>query len=180
MGKWKNMPESHKQFVELWLNMHPEDSYTNHCFRNVKNICDIPNAVMLEIFNVRQDRPEWIDEFHQLMAVMSIEPDDRFFEELDKIPVYETRLDFMTGNSKKERIYLIRMVGKWMKSDYEQISSCEKLRQVYPELFFYLSHAVHQEDADLKGYLARYKAHKLANTLTADEDVYVAGFQTDV
>ena len=180
MGKWKNMPESHKQFVELWLNMHPEDSYTNHCFRNVKNICDIPNAVMLEIFNVRQDRPEWIDEFHQLMAVMSIEPDDRFFEELDKIPVYETRLDFMTGNSKKERIYLIRMVGKWMKSDYEQISSCEKLRQVYPELFFYLSHAVHQEDADLKGYLARYKAHKLENTLPADEDVYFAGFQTDV
>ena len=180
MGKWKNMPESHKQFVELWLNMHPEDSYTNHCFRNVKNICDIPNAVMLEIFNVRQDRPEWIDEFHQLMAVMSIEPDDRFFEELDKIPVYETRLDFMTGNSKKERIYLIRMVGKWMKSDYEQISSCEKLRQVYPELFFYLSHAVHQENADLKGYLARYKAHKLENTLPADEDVYFAGFQTDV
>ena len=180
MGKWKNMPESHKQFVELWLNMHPEDSYTNHCFRNVKNICDIPNAVMLEIFNVRQDRPEWIDEFHQLMAVMSIEPDDRFFEELDKIPVYETRLDFMTGNSKKERIYLIRMVGKWMKSDYEQVSSCEKLRQVYPELFFYLSHAVHQENADLKGYLARYKAHKLENTLPADEDVYFAGFQTDV
>ena len=180
MGKWKNMPESHKQFVELWLNMHPEDSYTSHCFRNVKNICDIPNAVMLEIFNVRQDRPEWIDEFHQLMAVMSIEPDDRFFEELDKIPVYETRLDFMTGNSKKERIYLIRMVGKWMKSDYEQISSCEKLRQVYPELFFYLSHAVHQENADLKGYLARYKAHKLENTLPADEDVYFAGFQTDV
>lgn len=180
MGKWKNMPESHKQFVELWLNMHPEDSYTSHCFRNVKNICDIPNAVMLEIFNVRQDRPEWIDEFHQLMAVMSIEPDDRFFEELDKIPVYETRLDFMTGNSKKERIYLIRMVGKWMKSDYEQVSSCEKLRQVYPELFFYLSHAVHQENADLKGYLARYKAHKLENTLPADEDVYFAGFQTDV
>ena len=180
MGKWKNMPESHKQFVELWLNMHPEDSYTSHCFRNVKNICDIPNAVMLEIFNVRQDKPEWVDEYHQLMSVMAIEPDERFFDELDKIPVYETRLDFMTGNSKKERIYLIRMVGKWMKSDYEQISSCEKLRQVYPELFFYLSHAVHQENADLKGYLARYKAHKLENTLPADEDVYFAGFQTDV
>ena len=67
-----------------------------------------------------------------------------------------------------------------MKSDYEQVSSCEKLRQVYPELFFYLSHAVHQEDADLKGYLARYKAHKLENTLPADENVYFAGFQTDV
>lgn len=180
MGRWKNMSASHRQFVDLWLNMHPDGSYTNHCFIKAKNICDVPDAVMLEIFNVRQEKPEWIDEYRQLMAVMAVEPDDRFFEELDKIPVYETRLDFMTGNSKKERIYLIRMVGKWMKSDYEQVSSCEKLRRIYPELFFYLSHAVHQKDADLKGYLARYKAHKLENTLPADEDVYFAGFQTDV
>lgn len=180
MGRWKNMSASHRQFVELWLHMHPDSSYTNHCFRNAKSICDIPNAVMLEIFNVHQDNPEWIDEYHQLMAVMAIEPDDRLFDELDKIPVYETRLDFMTGNSKKERIYLIRMVGKWMKSDYEQVSSCEKLRQIYPELFFYLNHAVHQNDVDLKGYLTRYKAHKLENTLPTDEDVYFAGLQTDV
>lgn len=95
MGKWKNMPESHKQFVELWLNMHPEDSYTNHCFRNARNIGEIPDAIMLEIFNVRQDKPEWVDEYHQLMSVMATEPDERFFDELDKIPVYETRLDFV-------------------------------------------------------------------------------------
>lgn len=180
MGKWKNMPASHKMFVKLWLNMHPDDSYTSHCFRNTINISSIPDSIMLEIFRVRQDKPEWIDEYHQLMAVMAIEPDDRFLEELDKIPVYETRLDFMNGNSKKERIYLIRMVGKWMKSDYEQVSSCEKLRQIYPELFFYLNHDAHQKDADLKGYFARYKAHKLENTLPTDEDVYFAGFQTDV
>lgn len=95
MGKWKNIPESHKQFVELWLNMHPEDSYTNHCFRNARNIGEIPDAIMLEIFNVRQDKPEWVDEYHQLMSVMATEPDERFFDELDKIPVYETRLDFV-------------------------------------------------------------------------------------
>ena len=81
------MPESHKQFVELWLNMNPEDSYTNHCFRNARNIGEIPDAIMLEIFNVRQDKPEWVDEYHQLMSVMAIEPDERFFDELDKIPV---------------------------------------------------------------------------------------------
>lgn len=95
MGKWKNIPESHKQFVELWLNMHPEDSYTNHCFRNARNIGEIPDAIMLEIFNVRQDKPEWVDEYHQLMSVMATEPDERFFDELDKTPVYETRLDFV-------------------------------------------------------------------------------------
>ena len=180
MGKWKNMPESHKQFVELWLNMHPEDSYTNHCFRNARNIGEIPDAIMLEIFNVRQDKPEWVDEYHQLMSVMAIEPDERFFDELDKIPVYETRLDFVTGNSKKERIYLIRMVGKWMKVDYEQVSASTKLRQIYPELFFYLDHTIHQKDVDIKGYMSRYKAHKLENTLPEDDDVYFAGFQTDV
>lgn len=180
MGKWKNMHESHKQFVELWLNMHPEDSYTNHCFRNARNIGEIPDAIMLEIFNVRQDKPEWVDEYHQLMSVMVIEPDERFFDELDKIPVYETRLDFVTGNSKKERIYLIRMVGKWMKVDYEQVSASTKLRQIYPELFFYLNHTIHQKDVDIKGYMSRYKAHKLENTLPEDDDVYFAGFQTDV
>lgn len=180
MGKWKNMPESYKQFVELWLNMHPEDSYTNHCFRNARNIGEIPDAIMLEIFNVRQDKPEWVDEYHQLMSVMAIEPDERFFDELDKIPVYETRLDFVTGNSKKERIYLIRMVGKWMKVDYEQVSASTKLRQIYPELFFYLNHTIHQKDVDIKGYMSRYKAHKLENTLPEDDDVYFAGFQTDV
>lgn len=180
MGKWKNMPESHKQFVELWLNMHPEDSYTNHCFRNARNIGEIPDAIMLEIFNVRQDKPEWVDEYHQLMSVMAIEPDERFFDELDKIPAYETRLDFVTGNSKKERIYLIRMVGKWMKVDYEQVSASTKLRQIYPELFFYLNHTIHQKDVDIKGYMSRYKAHKLENTLPEDDDVYFAGFQTDV
>lgn len=180
MGRWKSMSASHRKFVELWLNMHSDGSYTNHCFRNIRHISEISDAIMLEIFNVRQDKPEWIDEYRQLMAVMAIEPNDRFFEELDKIPVYETRLDFMIGNSKKERIYLIRMVGKWMKSDYEQVSSSEKLCQIYPELFFYLSHSVHQKDVDLKEYLARYKAHKLENTLPTDEDVYFAGFHTDV
>lgn len=180
MGKWKYMSMSHKQFVSLWLNMHPDGSYTNHCFRNAKIINDVSDAIMLEIFNMHRDKPEWIDEYHQLMSIMSIEPDERFFEELDKIPVYETRLDFINGTSKKERIYLIRMVGKWIKADYEQVATNTKLRQIYPELFFYLSHDVYQEDADIKDYMSRYKAHKLENTLPEDEDVYFAGFQTDV
>lgn len=180
MGKWKNMSESHKQFVSIWLSIHPDDSYTNHCFRNVKHIGELTDAIMLEIFNVRQDRPDWIDEYRQLMSVMSIEPDERFFNELDKIPVYETRLDFVTGNSNKERIYLIRMVGKWMKCDYEQVSASVKLRQIYPELFFYLSTSVHKNDVDIKSYLSRYKAHKLENTLPEDDEVYFAGIETDV
>lgn len=86
----------------------------------------------------------------------------------------------MTGNSKKERVYLIRMVGKWVKVDYAQVSMSAKLCEIYPELFFYLNHDIFQKDADIAGYLSRYKAHKLANTLPDDEDLYFAGFQTDV
>jgi len=179
MGKWKNMPISHKQFVSLWFSMHPDGSYTNHCFRSVNNISNVTDAIMLEIFNVRQDNPEWVDEHHQLMSAMSIEPDERFFNELDKIPVYETRIDFLNGANRNERIYLIRMVGKWMRIDYEQVISCDKLREIYPELYFYLDRAAYQNDADIKGYLSRYKAHKLENTLPEDEDMYFAGIQTD-
>lgn len=179
MGKWKNMPMSNKQFVSLWLSMHPDGSYTNHCFRSVKNINNVTDAIMLEIFNVRQDNPEWVDEHHQLMSALSIEPDERFFNELDKIPVYETRMEFLNGANRNERIYLIRMVGKWMRMDYEQVISCDKLREVYPELYFYLNHTAYQNDTDIKGYLSRYKAHKLENTLPEDEDVYFSGIQTD-
>lgn len=180
MGKWKNMPISHKQFVSLWLSMHPDGSYTNHCFKIAKSINDVPDAIMLEIFKVRQDNPEWVDEYHQLMSALSIEPDERFFNELDKIPVYETRMDFLNGANRNERIYLIRMVGKWMRMDYEQVISCDKLREIYPELYFYLNHTAYPNDADIKGYLSRYKAHKLENTLPDDEDMYFAGIQTDV
>ncbi len=180
MGKWKNMSASHKQFIKLWLSIYPDGSYTDHCFRIAKNIYDVSNAILLEIFNVWQNKSEWIEEYHSLRDVMAIEPNDRFFEELDKISSFENRLDFITGNSREERIYLIRMVGKFMKSDYDQITSCEKLRRIYPELFFYLGGEVPQMDVYLKEYLARYKAHKLGNTLPEDEDVYFAGFQTDV
>lgn len=179
MGKWSNMSESHRRFVALWLNMHSDGSYIEHCFKLAKDICDIPNAVMLEIFKVRQEKPEWVDEYRQLMTVMAVEPDDHFFEELDKIPAYETRLDYMTGNNRQERIYLIKMVGTWIKTDYGQVSTCEKLCQIYPELFFYLQHVVCQKDADLWEYLARYKVHKLGNTLPEDEDMYFGGIQTD-
>ena len=180
MGRWKSMSDSHKRFVDLWLGMHPDGSYTNHCFQHSKSIDDITDTIMLEIFSVYKDKPEWISEHHQLMTVMSINPDKRYFAEIDNIIVYETRLDFLTGNSKAERIYLIRMVGKWMKVDYEQALGSEKLRLIYPDLFYYFSPADNQKDADINRYLSGYKAYKLSNTLPEDGEIYFTGFNTDL
>jgi hypothetical protein len=179
MGKWENMDNSPKAFVSLWLSLHPDNSYTSHCFAQTNDISKISDKIMLEIFNVRMNKPEWISEYHQLVSAMAIQPNERFFAELDQIPEYETRLDFMTGTSRKERIYLLRMVGKWIRVDYTQAATSEKLKKIYPELFFYLNHAVHQTDREFTEYISRYKAHKLENTLPADEDTYFNAFQAD-
>lgn len=180
MGKWKNLPDSYKMFAALWLRLHPDGSYTSHCFAQATNVDNIPERIMLEIFNVRLNKPEWISEYRQLVSVMAMPPDDRFFAELDRIPAFEARLDFMTGTSKQERIYLLRMVGKWMRTDYPQIATSQKLREIYPELFYYLTNTIHQIDADFTGYISRYKAHKLENTLPIDDDIHFSGFQTEV
>lgn len=179
MGKWKTMSISHKKFVALWLSVHPDSSYTSHCFSLSSNVSDIPNKIMHEIFRVRLNKPEWIEEYRKLVAGMAILPDEQFFKELDQIPAYETRLEFMTGTSRKERIYLIRMVGKWMRTDATQVLASSKLKAIYPELYEYLNHEVHKADEEYTAYMSRYKAHKLENSLPFDDDTYFNGFETD-
>ncbi|MBR4291497.1 MAG: BREX-4 system phosphatase PglZ [Oscillospiraceae bacterium] len=179
MGKWKNMSLSHKKIVALWLSIHPDNSYTSHCFSQSSNVTDIPDKIMHEIFGVRLNRPEWIDEYRKLVSGMAILPDEKFFNELDNIPAYERRLDFMTGVSRKERIYLIRMVGKWMRSDSVQVYSSGKLKEIYPELYEYLNHGIHKTDEEYTAYMSRYKSHKLENTVPFDDDLYFNGFDVD-
>ena len=179
MGKWKTMSMNHKRFVSLWFSLHQDGSYTCHCFNQAKGVSDIENCIMHEIFKVGLDKPEWINEFRQLMVMMALTPDDQFFEELDSIPVYETRLDFLSGSSRGERIYLLRMVGKWMRTDYCQVANCDKLEGIYPELFHYLSNNGHANDEAISNYMSRYKAYKLENTLPVDEDVFFPGIQVD-
>jgi hypothetical protein len=180
MGKWKAMPISHKLFVALWLKLHPDDTYINHCFGAVKDVLDIADSIMLEIFKFRLDKPKWVNEYRQLIAVMALVPNPRFFKELDLIPAYETRLDFMTGTTRDERIYLLRMVGKWMREDFSQVASSTKLEEVYPELFSYLGNNIQAMDDELRHYRTRYKSHKLENSLPIDEEAFFNGLQTDV
>ena len=48
---------------------------------------------------------------------MKLQKDSIFFSELDKIAVYEERLKFLSGGSKEEKVYLLHMIGKWMRED---------------------------------------------------------------
>ena len=179
MAKWENIPDSHKQAVYLWLELHPNSTYLCHCFACVASLADIPKTIMLEIFKVGYDKPEWVSEHKTLAKVMGLKPGPRFFKELDTIPDYENRLEFMQGKERGERVYLLRMVGKWMRSDYTQVLSCEKLAAVYPELYYYLRDKDVGLDDDIKLYMERYKSYKLANILPEDESAYFSGIDTD-
>lgn len=180
MAKWKTMAPSSRQFVSLWLSMHPDNSYLCHCLRNSGCTSEVASTVLHEIFKFRLDKPEWIAEYRKLAAVMAITPDAVFFKELDLIPSFEARLDFLSGGSRGERVYLLRMVGEWMRTDYLQVASSTKLQEVYPELFAYLGNGIQGSNDELASYMSNYKAHKLENSLPNDEYTYFNGVQSDV
>lgn len=177
MGKWSALPDSSKRLAALWMKLYPDNTYLCHCFAQCKNIKSLAEAISHEIFKTRNDRPEWISEFKTLSSVMALKPDGAFFAELDAIPEYETRLEFLSSNSREERVYLLRMVGGWMRKDPNQVKASTKLREIYPELAAYLSD-VAPNQPELSTYIAKYKSHKLENTLPNDDDVFFNGIQT--
>lgn len=134
MGKWKTLDESHRMFVKLWFNLHPDNTYLCHCFSITTNLKNIPDVIMLEIFKNWSDKPNWVQEYRLLMNIMGLSPDKRVFKELDTIPIYEQRLDFIVGNSIEARTYILNMFGNWMRVDSSQALSSEKLKKLYPEL----------------------------------------------
>lgn len=179
MGKWDTLSDSRKQLIFLWFEQHPDSTYLYRCFSVSASVREVPDTIMLEIFKVWNAKPEWVDEYRALVKAMALKPNERFFQELDAIPVYETRLAFMTGSDRGERIYLLRMVGKWMRFDYAQVLSCEKLKGIYPTLYYYLRDQDLAFDDEIKLYMERYKSYKLENTLPEDEASYFNGVQTD-
>ena len=177
MSKWDTFSEGKKQLVLLWEKRHPEDNYLNHCFQSGASLADIPDHILHDIFLLRAAHPNWIGESQSLVAAMKLQKDPEFFMALDQMPVYEERLQFLTGNDKEERIYLLHIIGKWMREDASQVLNCQALNRIYPELYAYLSGT--QYDSELSRYCALYKSHKLENSLPADEELYFSNIQTD-
>ena len=175
MGKWNALSINHKNFVKLWLQLHPDNSYLSYCFAVSDSITNIPSHISHEIFEKRIDKPEWVDEFKKLASVMTIKPDPDYFEAVDAIPEFEKRLDYITNAIREERIYLLKMVGQWMRKDAEQVNDSEKLKETFPALSAYLSCDLDVFQSDIKAYMSRYKAHKLENTLPSDETLYFSG-----
>ena len=177
MSKWKAMELGEKQLVVLWLKQHHDDSYLCHCVLGSATIAEIQDHVLHDIFSLYNSRPNWIKESQKLIEAMGLERDDEYFALLDQIPVYDDRLQFLSGKAKNDRIYLLRLVGKWMREDSSQVLTSNKLQQVYPELFAYLNQSDY--DSDLGRYFSLYKAHKLENSLPEDEELYFSGIQPD-
>lgn len=175
MGKWNALPISHKRFVKLWFLIHPDNSYLNHCFSIANSIADIPMLISHEIFVKRIDEPKWVDEFKTLSSVMTLKPDTDYFDAVDAIPEFEKRLDYITNAIREERIYLLKMVGQWMRKDAEQVNGSQKLKETFPALSAYLSHDLAALKGDIGAYMSRYKAHKLENSLPGDEELYFSG-----
>ena len=121
-------------------------------------------TIMLEIFKVGYDKPEWVSEYKTLAKVMGLKPGPRFFKELDTIPDYENRLnkiinafyieyesfkyDFkiVMGESfeeisrRNEYISLIKVIHDHMEMntvhmiEYEDVERFNKYEQVLKEL----------------------------------------------
>lgn len=180
MGKWSALSYAHKQFVKLWFAINPDNTYLSHCFSVTEDLSKLSDAILLEIFKSWTARKEWIQEYRELVKVMALKPNTRFFKELDAIPTNEQKLTFITGNDRSERIYLLKMVGKWLKTDRAQAMSSAQLKEIYPELYAYLDDDGLAIDSDIKHYMAKYKAYKLSNSLPDDEETYFNGIQTDV
>ena len=178
LNKWDAMSSGQRQLALLWFELHPDSSYICHSFMRAKSIDSIPRHMLLDIFGQRGSHPEWLSEYIGYLNALSPLKDNEFYEELGRIHDYEERLTFLTGTNKQDRIYLLRMVGEWMRYEPEQVRSCEALSKTYPRLAAYLGSAGY--DVDLVRYFALYKTHKLANTLPEDEELYFSDLNTEV
>ena len=178
MGKWITMTKGQKQLIFLWYALHPDDSYLGFCVSMAKEIDDLPCRVLTAIFPARNNHPDWVADSQTLIAAVPIEKNDEYFALLDEIPSLEERLDYLSAGSVRERIYILHLVGQWLRADQDAVLQSQKLRETYPALYAYLSSDSYPDEA-LKRYFGKYKTFKLSNTLPVDEESYFAGFDTE-
>ena len=178
MAKWSGMSIGKKELLKVWYRINPDNSFLSHCF-NEYEPDEIETHILLDIFDVMKYHPDWVKEVQQLVALLNIRKNDEFFASLDKIPVFEDRLQFLSGGTKDERVYIIRMVGQWLKKDAEQAKNSEQLAEAYPLLHAYLDHIPEEIEAVYDEYIAEYKSYKLSNTLPDSEDLFYRGIKAD-
>lgn len=177
MGKWQTMSKGQKQLVFLWYTLHPDDAYLSFCVGLSKGIDDLPTQILTAIFPARISHPDWVAESQAYIAALSIDKSDAYFAQLDGMSSYEERLDYLTDRTARERIYILHLVGQWMRTDIDAVLQSQKLKDTYPVLAAYLSDDY--PDESLKLYFGKYKTYKLSNTLPIDEETYFSGMDVD-
>lgn len=177
MGRWNALSVGQRQLTYLWLLLHSDESYLSHCAQKAESYAALPQHVLHDIFDLRVSHPAWEAESQELIAALDLPKDEVFFEGLDRIPVYEARLPYLSSKTKEERIYLLRLIGRWMPEEPGRIPYLAVLEDIYPALSAYLNGVLYDED--LRRYFFLYKIHKLENSLPADEELFFGGIQTD-
>ena len=177
MSNWAGLSEGKRQLLKLWYRLYPDDSYLCRCFGKYE-INEIEDHILTDIFDLPQS-PAWVEEYRRLLQGMKLEKSDAFFEKLSAIPEYEKRLSFLSGNTRKERVYILRMAGQWFKQDAAQAFASEALRECYPLLRAYLGPLPSELGAVYNEYISDYKAYKLSNTLPESDEAFFRGIEPD-
>ncbi len=178
MAKWNSFTRGKQQLLRLWYQLNPDNSYLCHCFENY-GLEKIEEHILLDIFDIMQFHKEWVAEYQQLIQVLNLKKNETYFEKLSTIPTFEERLAFLTGDTREERIYILRMVGQWLRQDAAQVCASEMLKSRYPLLQAYLSLMPAKLGTVYNEYISEYKAHKLANTLPDSDERFFRGIEPD-
>jgi hypothetical protein len=171
MAKWASFSKGKRQLLKLWYQLNPDGSYLCRCFEKYA-LEELEEHILLDIFDVMQFHNEWVAEYQQLIQVFNLKKNATYFAKLNTIPTYEERLAFLTSDTREERIYILRMVGQWLKQDAAQVCASESLHSRYPLLQAYLGMMPDELGSVYNEYISEYKAHKLANTLPESDDFF--------
>ena len=178
MAKWTSFFKGKQRLLRLWYQLNPDNSYLCHCFEKY-GLEEIEKHILLEIFDVMQFHNEWIVEYQQLIHVLNLKKNETYFAKLSSLPIYEERLAFLTSDTHEERIYILRMVGQWLKQDAAQVRTSKTLKSRYPLLQAYLNSMPGELGSVYNEYISEYKAHKLANTLPESDERFFRGIEPD-
>lgn len=176
-SKWDSLDGGKRELVRLWMGMHQDASYFCHAILGAKNIEGLKDHILHEILDVRKEHPAWVPESQKLVAAMKLRRDEDYFDEVSRIEGFEERLGYLSGDWAEDRRYILAMTGKWLCEDRSAPFASEKLAAVYPALASYLR--TDGYDAELAGYMTRYKTHKLANTLPEDDMIHFGDMEPE-
>lgn len=177
MSKWTSLSVGQKQIVFLWYRQHSDDTYLSHCVALSKTIEDLPNRLLMAIFQVHNRKPNWVAESQALVDAIPLQRTDEYYQALEEIPSYEERLNYLSGKDSKERIYILHLVGLWLREEPDAVRQCERLHDIYPSLLAYLKNDY--PDEALNAYFSKYRLYKLSNTLPVDLELYFNDFDVE-